>query len=256
MVEKFSSLGPCASSAILTYVSPLSYVHKLGNLPDPSKNFLVKKLLTVHNRLHSAADVRLPITCSVLHHLVLALNHTNSSAFQRLFNKTMFLVVFYGFFCVGELMAKEANLRPLMHMEDLSFQTHNSCMTFATIVIKGFKHNTSGHPLSIISESAKDVELCPVNYLQQYFPLQGTALGPLFCFPDEAPVKTTYFKQQVCQTLIFGVLDSSCYKSHSFWKEAACWAPEKSLSDAQLCHLGCWESNAFKLYICQNPSFC
>ena len=29
-----------APSTILTYVSALSYVHKLGNLPDPSKNFL------------------------------------------------------------------------------------------------------------------------------------------------------------------------------------------------------------------------
>ena len=41
-----------ASSRILTYVSALSYVHKLSNLPDPSKNFLVQKLLTAHNRLH------------------------------------------------------------------------------------------------------------------------------------------------------------------------------------------------------------
>ena len=74
-----------ASSTILTYFSALGYVHKLSNFPDLSKNFLVQKLLIAHNRLHPAPDVRLPITRLVLHHLVLALNHTNSSVFQQLF---------------------------------------------------------------------------------------------------------------------------------------------------------------------------
>lgn len=62
-------------------VSALSYVHKLSTLPDPSIKFLVQKLLTAHNRLHSAPDVWLPITCSVFHRLALAENLTNFSAF-------------------------------------------------------------------------------------------------------------------------------------------------------------------------------
>lgn len=53
-----------ASSTILTYFSALGYVHKLSNLPDLSKNFLVQKLLMAHIRLHPAPDVRLPITFS------------------------------------------------------------------------------------------------------------------------------------------------------------------------------------------------
>ena len=116
----YPSARKFASSTILTYVSAFSYVHKLSNLPDPSKNFLVQKLLTAHNGLHSAPNVRLPIIRSVLHCLVLALNHTNSSAFQRLLYKTMFLVAFYGYFRLGELTAKGANLRPLVHVQDLS----------------------------------------------------------------------------------------------------------------------------------------
>ena len=192
-----------APSRILTYVSALSYVHKLSNLPDPSKNFLVQKLLMAHNRLHSAPDVRLPITHLVLHRLVLALNHTNSSAFQRLLYKTMFLVPFYGFFRLGELTAKGANWRPLVHVEDLSFHSRHSCMTSASIVIKGFKHNTSGRPFTVNLESAEDVEFCPVNYLQQYSSLWGSAPGPLFCFADGAPVKTPHFTKQLRRTLIF-----------------------------------------------------
>lgn len=47
----------------------------------------------------------------------------------------MFLVTFYGFFRLGELTAKGANIRPLLHVEDLSFQSRHSCVTSASIVI-------------------------------------------------------------------------------------------------------------------------
>lgn len=47
----------------------------------------------------------------------------------------MFLVAFYGFFCLGELTAKGANIRPLLQVEDLSFQSRHSCVTSASIVI-------------------------------------------------------------------------------------------------------------------------
>ena len=124
-----------ASSTISTYVSALGYAHKLANFPDPTKNFLVQKILAAHSKLYSAPDVRLPITRGVLQRLVLALNHTNSSAYQRLLFQTMFLVAFYGFFRVGELTAKGANLKPLVQIQNLHFQFKDNCVTTATIAL-------------------------------------------------------------------------------------------------------------------------
>ena len=95
-----------------------------------------------------------------------------------------------------------------------------------------------------------------MNYLRQYSSLQGSAPGPLFCFADGAPVKTTHFTQQQRQALPFCGLDSSRYKPHSFRIGAASWAAEKGLSDAQIRHLVRWKSDAFKLYIRQPPSLC
>ena len=103
------------------HMSP-RYVHKLANFPDPTKEFLVQKILAVHSELYPSPDVRLPITRSVLQRLVLPLNHTNSSAYQRMLYQTMFVVAFCGFFRVGELTAKGANLKPLVEIEDLHFQ--------------------------------------------------------------------------------------------------------------------------------------
>ena len=149
------------------------------------------------------------------------------------------------FFCVGELTAKGANLKPLVQIQDLHFQFKNKIVTSATIVIKDFKHNTNRHPFSVI------LEFCPVTYLHRYSTVRGTSPGTLLCFAYRCPVKTSHFSQQLHQALNFCELDSTKYISHSFRIGAASLAAEKGFSDAQICHLGRWKSNAFKLYIRQ-----
>ena len=114
----------------------------------------------------------------------------------------MFLVAFYGFFRVGELTVKGANLKSLVHVQDLHFQFSNNVVTSATIVIKDFKHNNTRRPFSVFLERADGSTLCPVAYLQRYFSTRGATPGPLFCFADGSPVKTSQFMQQLQQTLI------------------------------------------------------
>ena len=160
-------------------------------------NYLVLKLLSAHSRLHSSPDVRLPITRSVLQHLVLALNNTNSSAFQRLLYQTMSLVAFYGFFRVGELTAKSANFQPLLQIRDLHFLFKQNFVTSATIVIKDFKHNTNRRPFSVVLERTEGTVLCPVSYLYRYSAFRGSSPGPLFCFADGSQLKTSQFTQQL-----------------------------------------------------------
>lgn len=240
-----------ASSSISTYVSALSYVRKLAHFPDPTKHFLVQKILAAHSKLYSTPDVRLPITRGVLHRLVLALNHTNSSAYQRLLFQTMFLVAFYGFFRVGELTAKGANLKPLVQIQNLHFRFKDNCVTAATILIADYKHNSSRRPFSVVLDCVTGPDFCPVNYLQRYCAMRGPTPGPLFCFADGSPVKTSHFTQQLQRALNFCGLDSSQYKSHSFRIGAASSAADNGLSDAQIRHLGRWKSDAFKLYIRQ-----
>ena len=125
---------------------------------------------------------------------MLALNHTNSSAYQKLLFQTMFLVAFYGFFRVGELTAKGANLKPLVQIQNLHFQCKDNCLTAATIVITNYKNNCSRCPFSVVLDCATGPEFCPVNYLQRYCFMRGPTLGAFFCFSDDSPVKTSHFK--------------------------------------------------------------
>ena len=100
-------------------------MHKIKGYIDPTKSFLVHKLLTAVSR-QRLADLRLPITRPVLHELIKSLQHTTSSAFQRSLYSAMFLLAFYGFFRVGELAAKGVDsAASVLQFKDLKFLVHN-----------------------------------------------------------------------------------------------------------------------------------
>ena len=88
-----------------SYLLAICYVHKLRGLHDPTKSFLIHKLLTALSR-RQPVDIRFPVTRPVLHELARALSFTNSSAFQRSLFSALFLVAFYGLFRTGKLTAK------------------------------------------------------------------------------------------------------------------------------------------------------
>ena len=78
----YLSFRKMAYSTINSYLSAISYVHKLKGLRDPTKSFLIQKLLTALSR-QRAADIRLPVTKPVLH-------QRSVSGFHQLFGMAMF----------------------------------------------------------------------------------------------------------------------------------------------------------------------
>ena len=246
----YLSAKKLAPSTISTYISALSYVHKIGSFSDPTKAFVVHKIMTAQSRLCSKPDIRLPITRSILHKLVQALNHTITPAYQILLFQTMFLVAFYGFFRVGELTTKTPERRhSVLQFQSLSFLKSRNEVQAAKLVITDYKHNTTGRPFSIIIHRESTVHCCPVEFLLRWCRMRGSNSGPLFCLADGSAVKTEVFTRQLKGALAFCDLDCSSYKSHSFRIGAASLAAENGMSDAQIRGLGRWKSDAFKLYI-------
>lgn len=238
-----------APSTVIGHVSAIGYVHKMKGFPDPSKAFLIRKLLTAVGR-HKSSDIRLPITRNVLHELVGSLEHTNSSAWQRILFKAMFLVAFYGFFRLGELATKGSQFAScVLQYGSIHFVTEKGCVCKVKITISKFKHNSTNRPCEIMIDRQSVRSFCPVQSLIDYCNIRGLAPGPLFCFPDMRAITVTQFNTELRRCLTFCGLDSCRYKSHSFRIGAACYAAEQGFSDAQIRSLGRWKSDAFKLYI-------
>jgi len=61
-----------ASSTIVTYLSAISYVHKLLNVSDPTASWLVEKIVSGAKKDRPQCDARLPITKPILERLVQA----------------------------------------------------------------------------------------------------------------------------------------------------------------------------------------
>jgi len=68
----YLSARKMAPATIMSYMSALGYVHKMRGLTDPTKSFLIQKLLTAIGR-NRKADIRLPISRPVLYELVRSL---------------------------------------------------------------------------------------------------------------------------------------------------------------------------------------
>ena len=245
----YLSAKQLAPSTITSYLSALSYVHKLMGRPDPTKSFLIQKLLTALSR-QRAADVRLPITRPVLHELLRSLRQTNSSAFQRCLYSAMFLLAFYGFFRIRELAAKSAGRHcSLLQFKDLTFLTSNGTPYMIKLTITDFQHNTSRKPFEILIEHEAAMPFCPVQGLINYCHLPGVQPGPLFCHQNLEPITVFQFNTELFRCLTFCGLDTKKYKGHSFRIGAASHAADKGFSDAQIRTLGRWKSDAFKSYI-------
>ena len=73
-----------AASTVNTYVSALSYSHKLSGYPDPSKAFVVVQMLKGYGKLHARLDSRLPITIPILHKLLQSASLLPLSKYQIL----------------------------------------------------------------------------------------------------------------------------------------------------------------------------
>jgi len=205
-----------ASSTITSYLSAVGYLHKLKGFNDPTKTFLIRKLLTALGRQRSF-DVRLPITRPLLHELVRALGHTNSSVFQRILFTSMFLLAFYGFFRVGELAARGSNVsNSVVQFNALSFLMHHDKPHAAKITITDYKHNTQHRPFDVLIDGEDSQPYCPVKTLVQYCHLRGRQAGPLFCHHDGRPITVSQFNTELRRCLIFCGLDPGRYKSHSF----------------------------------------
>ena len=231
----YLSARQSAPSTIASYISAISYVHKLKGFSDPTNSFLIRKLLTAVSRRRQS-NIRLPISRPVLHELRL----TNSSAFQQTLYRAIFLLAFYGFFCIGELAAKSArSVSTVVQFSVLRFLISNGKPHFLKLVISEYKHNINNRPFEIlIAREDCPAQFCPVQAILEYLALRGNRLGPLFCHCSLAPITADQFNTQLHRCLSFCSLDTRSYKGHSFRIRAASHAADKGFSDTQIRTLG------------------
>ena len=235
-----------APTTIITYVSGLSYVHKMKGVDDPCASFVVQKVLAAAIKIHPTIDTRLPITLGILFQLVEGFTHTTSSPYLRALFKAMYLVSFFGLMRVSEVTSNVHGVIPLMS-DQVRFNSN-----YVVLSIRHFKHNNSAHPMEIVLTKQDEPSICPMRALVDYLHLRGSEYGPLFCFTDLEPIPRSFYLKNLKLNLGFCGLNTRLYMSHSFRIGGASFYASIGFSDEQIRVLGRWKGCTFRKYIrCQ-----
>ncbi|XP_069102502.1 uncharacterized protein [Argopecten irradians] len=240
-----------AHSTILSQLSALAFVHKVNNMYDPTKVFLVRKAVNGVARLAPSFDTRLPITQPILHRLCRCLPHMVTGSYDNLMFRAIFTTAFYALARIGELLAfTKPQSERVLQLEDVSFEVKNDQAVKVHLVFKNFKHNISQQPHSVPIVALPRHPFCPVQALHAYVKQRGASSGCLFIDKLSNPLSRRRFESLVHDCLLTCGLDASRYKGHSFRIGGASHASSTcNFSDSQLRTLGRWKTDAFKKYI-------
>ena len=80
----------------------ISNHHRLRGWDDPTRHFLIKKIVEGFRRSNSKPDSRLPITFPILVKIVHSLPFVCSSTFEAILFKTAYLLAYFGLLRVSE----------------------------------------------------------------------------------------------------------------------------------------------------------
>ena len=233
-----------APATLMTYMSALSYIHKLAGKADPTQLFVIKKLLAGAQKLSGKPDTRLPISPSILHKIVDATQFIVSSAYLRNMLQSMFLLAFHAFLRIGEITVHSRSWgESIIQLGDVTISN-----TGIVLIMSHFKHNTSGRPVTLSISHTND-GYCPVQALSRFLKVRGPFKGPLFAFANASPVTRNYFCQYLGKALQWAGLDPTKYKAHSFRIGAATTAADMGISETHIQLMGRWKSTAFRRYV-------
>ena len=240
-----------AASTVRTYVSTLSYYHRINDMPDPTQVFIVKKCLQGYSRSRVSVDCRKPITLAELRKIVLSLTHTTNSHFLRVMLKAMYLLAFHALLRIGEFTLKTSSkVTSILKRTNVNFQfgASSSLPTHLEVFLSGYKHS-HGHSTTLLIQSNVDTLLCPVKALWTYLSICNSIDGPLFTFMDGSLVTCSFFTKQLNLSLQWAGLDTKMFKSHSFRIGYATTAASQGISDDVITRIGRWKSSAMKDYV-------
>ena len=227
-----------ARATVLSILSGIAFFHKLFKFPDPTTDFLVKRMLLGAQKAQLVGDTRLPIALSMLHRLCDSSSRITNSVFSASLVRAMFLTMFHVFLRIGEVTSSQNNLM----LDQISMLPN--CVV---IIFYRAKHLV-GPPISI-SVPASGGTYCPVSNLSRYLAMRGSTPGPLFCLPDMKPISSAQFNSWLTSAIEHNSLSSLPIKAHSFRIGAATHAATIGYTEIQIQKMGRWKSSAFKSYI-------
>jgi hypothetical protein len=113
-------------STAKAYISAISFYCKLHWNSDPTKHFIVQKLLQGLRRANLTSDARLPITLDILKLVIAQLPIVCNTTYETLLFKAAFSLAFYALLRVGEFALSKGNsVSRVLQIGDISLGSNH-----------------------------------------------------------------------------------------------------------------------------------
>ena len=233
------------SSTIKSYISTISFVHKIGNLEDPTKTFLIKKAIIGQKRKESKPSYKLPITRNILHKLVQAVPFASDSSYDQVIFKAIFLFTFYACLRIGEVVEAQEKMHTLQIHQISPINTKQG--QGYKVKFSSYKHSYNLTPTFHLQPT--NSKYCPVNALSSFLAMRPKVQGPLFIFKNKKPVSRQNVSLFLKTCLKLQGFNDKYYSTHSFRIGRATQLAKENIHDNIIKSTGRWKSQAFQGYV-------
>lgn len=240
---KLRGLG---AATIRASLSAIGWKHKVEGLPDPTKDYLVSRILTGVSRVKANPPKQVrPISFSLLHKLVDILPSVTQPDFDRTLFKAALLLAYHGAFRAGEL-THSGSIKHTLRIENVIL-FHERELTKVRLTLPTYKH--AKDKAVLLLAPSPEPHHCPVQALLAYLRHRPPIPGVLFLTKTGAPLS----RNSLALTLKRGIsllgLNPNLYNTHSLRVGRATDLALSGEPDAVIRETGRWASNAFRKYI-------
>ena len=228
-----------SNTTIRTYLTALSYPHKVAGFQDPTSKFWIKKIAEVAGANAEPKISRKPITLAILERL-LETAKTAFTPYEACLMRAVFGITFHACARVGEMVTSNGQDQHAILAQHAQIKGDKVIISFVS-----FKHHKGNTPeVRVLHGLGQGV--LPSTLLKEYAHIRpGTWKGPLFIWRSGEQVTAREVRLGLQRCLKLSGVDPSGLSPHSFRIGAVSEAAGRGASEAQLRTMGRWRSNAY-----------
>ena len=234
-------------ATVSSYLSGISFYHKIQNFQDPTAVFVVRKLLEGFKRSRPSFDVRAQITENVLKRICDVLCDICYSNYEFHLFKSAYLIAYFALLRVSEVVFTshmQAD-RPLLS-NDVTLADDGKAL-FITIRVS--KTNQRGVPTVLRIPTSDGSLFCCVTAVQQYLCLRPLNARYFLSHLNGKPMTRSQFSAVLAKAIRILRLPTGRYTSHSFRIGRATDLSSRGVSSDTIKKLGRWNSDVVERYI-------
>lgn len=236
------------ASAIKSVLSAISYKHKIKNMPDPTKSYMIKKLLAGMGKTTVDTQEKFkPLTYKILATLLPKIESVTKDTYEKILFKAVFTLAYTACMRVSEYAVSANDTHTLLAKNVKFMPTTEGQRQTVKVTLETFKHSTSQETLYIVSQEGSII--CPVKALKNYLKIRPEAQGPLFIHRDKKPLTRNAVSHILRAAIKMIDLDPAQFTPHSLRIGRATDLAIQNQAEHIIKKTGRWNSDAYVKYI-------